>query len=56
MHLEMEDSVFQSHKSRAQELGSDLLTVQKVSRQIWDLTPESTLQLNGKILELGAIY
>ena len=56
MQMEMTDEVVNSHKSRARENGLDLMTITDFVTQIWNLDPVVTLEMNGQVVEIGAVY
>ena len=56
MQIEMADEVLHSHKNRARENGFDLMTINDFVRQIWKLNPVVTLEMNGQVVEIGAVY
>lgn len=56
MQMEMNDEVVNSHKERASKNGFRLMTANDFVAELWKLSPITTLEMNGKVVEIGAVY
>jgi hypothetical protein len=56
MQMEMIDEVFDSHKNRAHQNGFELMTIEHFVLQLWKFDPVATLEMNGDVVEIGAVY
>ncbi len=56
MQESMQAEIVSAHIEKADLVSGSLLTVPQAAQEIWNLTPESTLKLSGKILEIGPVY
>jgi hypothetical protein len=56
MQMEMNDEVVNSHKERASRNGLRLMTVNDFVIELWKLSPVTTLEMNGRVVEIGAVY
>jgi hypothetical protein len=54
--MEMIDEVFDSHKNRAHQNGFELMTIEHFVLQLWKFDPVATLEMNGDVVEIGAVY